>query len=211
MLLRLIFLITIFLHAIKLGHTAENKVWPLKDGYLVDVDSTSIKSIEGNKIGDVLLLHQCNRDKTMWLELIQLLAVQGISSTWLDYRGFGRSVALNRDYSHSSNDRARLVVDIPQVFAQWLDNVGSLHPKVIVGASCGAGQAVALANFGADIQGLVLISPALRDFWSGKEGFSLFLSTTTVPVFSIVAKYVHILADHEHSFWTNVNTDSGTS
>src|SRR3984893_16421035 len=40
---------------------------------------------------DVLLLHQCNRQRKIWDGLAQQLAAGGINVLTVDYRGFGES------------------------------------------------------------------------------------------------------------------------
>lgn len=106
----------------------------------------------------VLMLHQCNYNRTMYDDIGKQLAKLGIHALSLDFRGFGGSVnaqyniehlaALPRDEQRPafrkmaeewSND-VQLAYDFLKNKAQGDKNIG------VIGASCGGSQAIILAQ-----------------------------------------------------------------
>lgn len=188
---------------ITFGSSAEETKWSLSDGYKISVN---IKEPVDDQIptrGQILLLHQCNRDKKMWNSLTQKLVQIGFRTVSLDYRGYGESKRLNPSYKHAANDREKFRSDAQEFYALWNSDVEKSQVKFIIGASCGAGLSVSLANSGLKIDGLVLISPALRDFWAGKNGLSDFWNQSQIPVVAIVAKNDHPEIDNVRGLINN--------
>ncbi len=115
---------------------------------------------QSNKTSDraVLLLHQCNYNRTMYNDIGQQLADNGIHALSLDFRGFG----------DSANDEFNVekFQELPQeerrkawqaMSAHWPSDVqlayNHLTSKMsdkgivgVVGASCGGAQAITLAE-----------------------------------------------------------------
>lgn len=122
----------------------------------------------------VLMLHQCNYNRTMYHDIGQQLAERGIHALSIDFRGFGESVS--EKYSVSK------VRELPQeqrraawgaMSAHWPSDVkvafdylkGKLEQgaKVgVIGASCGGSQAITLAE-NEKITAISFFSSAQRD------------------------------------------------
>ncbi|MCP4412273.1 MAG: alpha/beta hydrolase [Gammaproteobacteria bacterium] len=122
---------------------------------VADYTVANIKSTRG-----VLMLHQCNADRTMYKGLAENLANNGIHSLALDYRGYGESV--NDKYSlkkiqESAKDekdfwtKVDLIVekfwqsDIQAAYQVLVEKTGSSDISFI-GASCGGTQSIQLAK-----------------------------------------------------------------
>jgi len=105
----------------------------------------------------VLLLHQCNYNRTMYNNIGQQLANKGIHALSLDFRGFGESI----------NDKfdVKKVQKLPEnkrrsawqkMATNWPSDVQQAHDFLknkltggivgVIGASCGGGQAITLAE-----------------------------------------------------------------
>lgn len=115
---------------------------------------------QSNKISDraVLLLHQCNYNRTMYKDIGQQLADNGIHALSLDFRGFGESA--------TDKFSAEKIQDLPKeerskvwqkMSSYWPSDVqlayNYLKSKIsnkgivgVVGASCGGAQAITLAE-----------------------------------------------------------------
>ncbi len=122
---------------------------------VADYTAANVKSTRG-----VLMLHQCNADRTMYKGLAENLAKNGIHSLALDYRGYGESV--NDKYSlkkirESAKDekdywaKVDLLVkkfwqsDIKTAYKVLVEKTGSSDISFI-GASCGGTQSIQLAK-----------------------------------------------------------------
>ena len=115
---------------------------------------------QSNKVSDraVLLLHQCNYNRTMYNEMAQQLAQRGIHALSLDFRGFGESINEEFDVEKIQalpEDERRKAWGATSV--HWPDDVqlayDYLRSKVVgegligvIGASCGGSQAITLAE-----------------------------------------------------------------
>jgi len=106
----------------------------------------------------VLMLHQCNYNRSMYDNIGQQLAKHGIHALSLDFRGFGESV--------NSEFNVEKLRQLPQeerrkawpiMAANWPSDVqlayDYLHDKIgdngvvgVIGASCGGTQAITLAE-----------------------------------------------------------------
>jgi len=126
-----------------------------KFNLVADYTTANIKSTKG-----VLMLHQCNADRTMYKGLAAKLAKNGIHSLALDYRGYGESV--NGKYSlkkikESATDekdywtKVDLIVekfwksDIQTAYKLLAEKTGS-DDISFIGASCGGTQSILLAK-----------------------------------------------------------------
>ena len=129
------------------------------DGFEIFGDYTA-SNVEGNK--GVLMLHQCNQDKSMYLGLAKKLSKAGISSMSLDFRGYGKSVsgdmsiaklrekATSREHYFEMANKVGLgkhrESDV-EIAYQYLSNrLGSEAKISLIGASCGGTQAVLSAQ-----------------------------------------------------------------
>jgi len=133
------------------------------DNFPLKADYYQAKNKPQNKANRaVLMLHQCNYNRSMYNNIGELLAQRGVHALSLDFRGFGESVS--EEYSVAK------VRQLPQeqrrvawtdMSAHWPADVqlafDYLHGKVtkggevaikigIIGASCGGSQAITLAE-----------------------------------------------------------------
>ena len=136
---------------------AENISIKAKDGFNLSADYLVPNS--GSKRG-VLMLHQCNADKTMYADLAKHAAAKGFHSLALDFRGYGKSVdktysmkkmeaeASNRDQFLAKVRKMRAdhwPSDVELAYQYLAEKVGSQN-IAFIGASCGGGQAMMLAE-----------------------------------------------------------------
>lgn len=106
----------------------------------------------------VLMLHQCNYNRTMYNDIGATLAKKGIHAMSLDFRGFGESV--NEEYNVEKvqalpQDKRRDAwrkmsanwnADVQQAYDYLTSKVEGKAVVGIIGASCGGGQAINLAE-----------------------------------------------------------------
>ncbi|MCP3673049.1 MAG: alpha/beta fold hydrolase [Gammaproteobacteria bacterium] len=154
---RRLVLINIILLFFTVNISAEKIIIKTADKFdlIADYTSANINSSKG-----VLMLHQCNADRTMYKGLAKNLAKNGIHSLALDYRGYGESV--NDEYSlkkireSATNEKeywtkVDFIVekfwqsDIQAAYTLLVEKVGSDNISFI-GASCGGTQSILLAN-----------------------------------------------------------------
>lgn len=106
----------------------------------------------------VLLLHQCNYNRTMYNNIGEQLASKGIHALSLDFRGFGESVSeeFNIDKVQALPQEERRPA-WRAMAANWSKDVQLAHdhlksklPKSgkvgVIGASCGGSQAITLSE-----------------------------------------------------------------
>jgi len=115
---------------------------------------------QGNQKSDraVLLLHQCNYNRTMYNDIGQQLAKQGIHALSLDFRGFGESIndefnvekfqALPRDERRKAWGAmsANWPQDVQLAYNHLKDKISDKGIVGVIGASCGGSQAITLAE-----------------------------------------------------------------
>jgi len=128
-----------------------------EDGFSISAvyNSPSSPSKKG-----VLMLHQCNSDKSMYNELGELASLQGFHTLAIDFRGYGQSTdniyslkkmkeaATNRD-DYTKNVRAMRAEHWPsdvRVAYKFLSKKVGSDNISFIGASCGGGQALILAK-----------------------------------------------------------------
>jgi len=106
----------------------------------------------------VLMLHQCNYNRTMYSEIGEQLAKQGIHALSLDFRGFGESVNGEFDVEKvgALPDEQRREA-WGKMMADWDSDVQQAHDYLksktsgdavigVIGASCGGSRAISLAE-----------------------------------------------------------------
>lgn len=137
-----------------------------RDVDLTAADGVNLKAsyYSAGKAGPaVLLLHQCNRERSTWDILARRLSERGIHVLTMDYRGYGESGG-PRINTLSPQERQRWVnevwpEDIDVAFDFLLqqtevdrENVGA------AGASCGVNQSIQLARRHSNVKTLALLS-----------------------------------------------------
>jgi dienelactone hydrolase len=152
---KLIQSISTILFTITLGANASELVLTTDAGMALKADY--FQSAKDSNRG-VLMLHQCNYNRTMYDDIGEQLAQKGIHALSLDFRGFGESVTEEFDVEK--------IQALPQekrreawqaMAAYWPEDVqlayDYLSSKVsgdgvvgVIGASCGGAQAITLAE-----------------------------------------------------------------
>jgi dienelactone hydrolase len=122
----------------------------------------------------VLLLHQCNYNRTMYNDIGQQLAEKGIHALSLDFRGFGESInnefSVEKVQSLPKEQRGKAWQEMSsswpndvQLAYEYLTNKSSGKGLVgVIGASCGGSQAITLAENNS-INALGFFSSGQRD------------------------------------------------
>ena len=166
---------------------AEEVSVPLQDGYPLSGNLLNPDSRHA-----VLLLHQCNRDQTMWQPLVSRLTEAGFGIMTVDFRGYGKSKSDEYDVDRSDDDyliaTAEMNSDVVSIYQFWQSHTAKAEKRVLVGASCGGGGAGILASEFADIDALVLFSPSMRDYWFPEEKWPKLQSKDTLPILAIASK-----------------------
>ena len=143
-----------------------------------------------NSKASVLMFHQCNRDQRMWAPLVDKLTANHIDVMTVDFRGYNESASdqfnINTDdgYLKSNN---HIKSDSKIVYAKWLSLTKETTNRVLIGASCGGGQAAALAANNPDVNALILFSPSLREYWFDSENWDKLHSRKLLPILGIAS------------------------
>ena len=141
-----------------------------------------------NSYASVLLMHQCNRDQTMWAPVVRKLNAAGIGTMTVDFRGYGQSKSAAFDINASYEKSTQLFSkDIGHIYEAWLENSKGAVTRGVGGASCGGGMAALLASQNKDIKALMLFSAALRPYWFPEENWKPLGSRKNLPVLGIVS------------------------
>ena len=132
----------------------------------------------------ILLLHQCNRDRSVWNALAEGLARAGFHVLTLDYRGYGESGG-PRHLELTDAERTRVVVelwpgDVDVAFSYLRAQPGVTQVYGAGGASCGVNQAIQLSRRHPEVKSLALLSGdtdrAGRKHLAGKSSPPLMLA-----------------------------------
>jgi len=122
-----------------------------------ELKTSYYQSTKANDRG-VLLLHQCNYNRTMYNDIGQQLAAQGIHALSLDFRGFNESAndefnvekiqALPREERRKawSKISAHWPSDVQLAYNHLKSKLSKDSVIGVVGASCGGSQAITLAE-----------------------------------------------------------------
>jgi dienelactone hydrolase len=152
----------------------------------------------------VLLLHQCNRDRTVWNDLAAQLAASGIHVLTFDYRGYGESQG-ERFVALPPQQRTAMAehwpADIDTAFQYLLSQPGVDKTRIGVGgASCGVDNAVQTARRHPEVKALVLLSgttdEAGRAFMEASGTLPVFISASDddhdlLPYMTWLASFLH--------------------
>jgi dienelactone hydrolase len=110
----------------------------------------------------ILLLHQCNKDRSSWNTLAERLASAGFHVLTMDYRGYGESGG-KRHLDLPATDRETLTTkvwpgDVDAAFAYLRAQPGVEQVYGAGGASCGVNQSIQLSLRHPEVKSLVLLS-----------------------------------------------------
>ena len=135
----------------------------------------------------VLLMHQCNRDRTSWDGLAMQMAEAGIHVVALDYRGYGESGGerfLSLPPEKQTSEVLKWPADIDLVYQFLLSQPGVDKTRMGAGgASCGVTNSVHLAHRHPEVKTLVLLSGPVDD-----ETIQFVETTTWMPILSAASE-----------------------
>jgi dienelactone hydrolase len=128
----------------------------------------------------ILLLHQCNRDRTSWAALATKAAERGYHVLALDYRGYGESEGQRFENYMEQQPVVdeKWPGDIDAAFT-WLTRQSGVDKDRIAaaGASCGVNQSLLLARRHPEVKTVVLLSggatPAAREHLSNSPAMPI--------------------------------------
>jgi len=110
----------------------------------------------------ILLLHQCNKDRSSWNGLAESLARRGFHVLTMDYRGFGESAGKRfteltpEETTKTINDLFPADVDVAYDYLRAQPGVQGVVGAG--GASCGVNQSIQLSRRHPEVKSLVLLS-----------------------------------------------------
>lgn len=148
-------------------------------------DGTALKAsyFAADKPGPgLLLLHQCNRDRTAWAAFAARAAARGIHVLTLDYRGYGESGGQRFENYREQGPvmQEKWPGDVDAAFAYLVSQPGVDKNRIgAAGASCGVNQAVQLARRHPGVRTVVLLSGNLQP-----DARAHIRSTPSMPVFT---------------------------
>jgi dienelactone hydrolase len=139
----------------------------------------------GDKPGPgIMLLHQCNKDRSSWSGLAESLARQGFHVLTMDYRGFGESGGKRftdlspEEATKTMNDLFPADVDVAYDYLRAQPGVQGVVGAG--GASCGVNQSIQLSRRHPGVKSLVLLSgntdAAGRKYLHGKSSPTLMIA-----------------------------------
>jgi dienelactone hydrolase len=133
----------------------------------------------------VLLLHQCNMDRSSWDGLANDLATAGIHVLTLNFRGYGDSGDKPADpAARRTQTQQQWPGDVDTAYSFLIGQAGVDRSSVAAGgASCGVTQAVSLASRHKEVTALVLLSPPPGDF-----GKAYIAETPALAIFGAAAE-----------------------
>jgi dienelactone hydrolase len=132
----------------------------------------------------ILLLHQCNKDRSSWNDVAQSLAKEGYHVLTLDYRGFGESGG-KRFTELKPAETTKMMnetfpADIDVAYAYLRSQAGVQGVMGAGGASCGVNQSIQLSRRHPEVKSLVLLSGNTdlsgRQYLHGKPSLPLMIA-----------------------------------
>jgi dienelactone hydrolase len=155
--------------------------------------NVSLKASDGTKLaatyyssGDapgpgILLLHQCNQERSSWNGLASDLAARGFHVLTLDYRGYGESGGKPfKQWTAADQTEigGKWPGDVDTAFAYLRSQPGVRGDALGAGgASCGVNQSIQLARRHPEVKSLVLLSG-----FTNREGRLYLRSAKTLPL-----------------------------
>jgi dienelactone hydrolase len=137
-------------------------------------DGTTLKASyysPGKPGPGLVLLHQCNRDRSAWAAFAKNAAARGYHVMAFDYRGFGESEGQRFDNFQEQQPviAEKWPGDVDAAFAYLVAQTGVDRNRIgASGASCGVNQAVLLASRHPEVKSVILLSggltPAARQY-----------------------------------------------
>lgn len=134
---------------------AKEVVLETEEGFKLVTDY--YQSVKSSNLA-VLMLHQCNYNRSMYQGVGQELAQRGIHSLSLDFRGFGESTSekVNSDYFETLSQEEQSEAwrdmtafwpsDVQLAYDFLQEKTGKDSKIAVIGASCGGSQAITLSE-----------------------------------------------------------------
>jgi dienelactone hydrolase len=113
----------------------------------------------------LLLLHQCNRDRSAWTAFATAAAARGFHVFAMDYRGFGESEGPRFDnfQNQQATLRDKWPGDVDAAFTFLSTREGVDKNRIgAAGASCGVNQSAQLARRHPEVKAVVLLSGGIE-------------------------------------------------
>ncbi len=178
---------------------------------LTAADGTKLKATyyaAGKSGPGVLLMHQCNRDRSMWNAFAPKLAAAGFNVLTLDFRGFGESGGIANDKAtpQQRGEQFRKFGSDVDVAFEFLVSQPGVKRDVIGagGASCGVNESIQVARRHPEVKSLVLLSGP-----SNLQGRQ-FLKQSNVPVLGAGAEDDEFKGSLEETEWlTGLTSNAG--
>lgn len=134
---------------------AESQNLSANDGFQLASD---YYQSEGKSNKGVLMLHQCNYNRSMYNDIGEALTKNNIHAVSFDLRGFGESISkkinINNFASLTQKERraawqrlsSKWPSDVKVAFDSLIKKTGKNGEIAVIGASCGGSQAIELAK-----------------------------------------------------------------
>ena len=133
----------------------------------------------------IMLLHQCNADRTSWASFAAKAAERGYHVLALDYRGYGESGGDRFDTFQEQQPviDQKWPGDIDAAFDWLISRDGVDRSRIgAAGASCGVNQSLLLARRHPEVKTLVLLSggstPPAREYLRQTPGLPVFAAAS---------------------------------
>ncbi len=166
----------------------------------------------------VLLLHQCNRQRKVWDDLVTRMTAAGMNVMTVDLRGYGDSEGTPIDKLTPEEINLvfnqKMPLDVETAY-KFLIAQTTVSPGILVagGASCGVNQSVHLAMKHPEIKALVLLSEITdldgRNFLRAHPSLPLFLATAeddTDPGVSDLMQWLSTFSTNAHTKFVRYKT-----
>jgi dienelactone hydrolase len=130
-------------------------------------DGTTLKASyysPGKPGPGLILLHQCNSDRSAWAAFAKSAAARGYHVMALDYRGYGESEGQRFENFQEQQPviNEKWPGDIDAAFSWFIAQPGLDKDRIgAAGASCGVNQAVLMASRHPEVKSVVLLSGGL--------------------------------------------------
>lgn len=178
---------------------------------LTAADGTKLKATyyaAGKPGPGVLLMHQCNRDRSMWNAFAPKLAAAGFNVLTLDFRGFGESGGIPNSKAtpqQAGEQFGKFPADVDVAFNYLIAQPGVKREVIGAGgASCGVNQSIQLARRHAEVKSLVLLSGPSNG--QGRQ----FLKQSNIPVLGAGAEDDEFKGSLEETEWlTGLSSNPG--
>jgi len=160
------------------------------------------KAIDKEKSPGVIILHDCQSERSRYSELAETIAAQGLHVLSLDFRGYGDSVAKGfseQNIKKQAHDIVTYQNEIALLTSYWAEDLFAAHQflqtKVdkskgiaVVASGCSAGYAVSMAEK-TQLKALVFITPEMS--YADKERYK---DLVDIPTYFITS--THHLASY---------------